>query len=158
MNSTAGAQKKIELVCTTLQMAILMFINEVESEGATVKQIMDVLNIDEDSAKKNIQTLSGSKMKILRISTAKDEIESSQESMLIDSNSQPTEQKVMVHRSITNDIVMVNYDFKSNLNHLSLPAPVMEEVAKKEKIEGNRKMAIDSVVVRVMKSRKKLTF
>ena len=40
---------------------------------------------------------------------------------------------------------------------MSLPAPVMEEVAKKEKIEGNRKMAIDSVVIRIMKARKKLT-
>ena len=87
MHSAAGAQKKIELVCTTLQMAILMFFNEVGSEGVTVRQIMDMLSIDEDSAKKNIQTMSGAKMKILRIATAKEEIpESSQESMMIDSS------------------------------------------------------------------------
>ena len=70
-----------------------MFFNEVDSDGVTVKQIMDMLNIDEDSAKKNIQTMSGAKMKILRVATAKQEIssllempESSQESMMIDSS------------------------------------------------------------------------
>jgi len=52
----------------------------------------------------------------------------------------------------------VNTKFSNPKLRLTLPTPVMEEVAKKEKVESNREMAVDAAIVRIMKTHKKLIF
>ena len=54
----------------------------------------------------------------------------------------------------------MNKAFKSNQLRLTLPTPLMEEVAKKEKekVEAGRRLAVESVIVRNMKARKKLSY
>lgn len=56
------------------------------------------------------------------------------------------------------DLMIVNTGFTNNRLRITLSAPIMEEVVKKEKIEGNREMAVDSTVVRIMKTHKKLMY
>ena len=57
-----------------------------------------------------------------------------------------------------NDLILVNTKFSNPKLRLTLPTPVMEEVAKKEKVESNREMAVDAAIVRIMKTHKKLIF
>ncbi len=52
---------------------------------------------------------------------------------------------------------MVNMKFKNAQRRINFPVPVLEEVVKKEKITMDRSHAVDACVVRVMKSRKKMT-
>ena len=78
--------------------------------------------------------------------------------MEIDSGSQPTEQVQPMAKTSMKDIIYVNTGFSNNRLRITLSAPIMEEVAKKEKVEGNREMAVDSTVVRIMKTHKKLMY
>ena len=55
-----------------------------------------------------------------------------------------------------NDLVTLNEAFRSNMIRLMLPTPALEEVYKKKKIEVDRSNAIDSCVIRIMKSKKRL--
>lgn len=55
-----------------------------------------------------------------------------------------------------NDLVTLNMAFRSNMVRLVLPTPALEEVYKKKKIEVDRSNAIDSCVIRIMKSKKRL--
>lgn len=50
----------------------------------------------------------------------------------------------------------MNEQFCSNFVRLNLPIPVLEEVYKKEKVTEDRVHAIDSTVIRIMKTRKRL--
>lgn len=78
--------------------------------------------------------------------------------MQIDSASQPTVQVAPVAKTSMKDMILINTNFTNPRLRITLPAPVMEEVAKKEKVEGNREMAVDSTVVRLMKTHKKLMY
>jgi hypothetical protein len=55
--------KRAELVCSTIEMAILMLFNDKES--MTIHEICEALNIDEESARKNVHCLNAPKSRIL---------------------------------------------------------------------------------------------
>ena len=61
-------------------------------------------------------------------------------------------------------LIMVNGKFKVNLlfqnklRRINLPIPVLEEIVKKERITQDRSHAVDACIVRIMKSRKKVTY
>ena len=55
-----------------------------------------------------------------------------------------------------NGTYFVNKDFKSQLRRVTFPIPVLEELVKREKITQDRSHATDALLVRIMKSRKKL--
>lgn len=48
-------------------------------------------------------------------------------------------------------------NFKSNQRRINFPVPVLEETVKKEKISLDRSHAVDAAIVRIMKSRKKMS-
>lgn len=58
---------------------------------------------------------------------------------------------------VKDNVFSVNKGFKSQLRRITYPVPVLEEVVKKEKIAQDRSHAIDAQLVRIMKSRKKLS-
>lgn len=55
-----------------------------------------------------------------------------------------TKSEVLMSKSSPQDMVSVNLKFKSQQLRLTIPIPVMEEVVKKEKVENNRKFAVES--------------
>ena len=61
-------------------------------------------------------------------------------------------------------LIMVNGKFKVNLlfqnklRRINMPIPVLEEIVKKERITQDRTHAVDACIVRIMKSRKKVTY
>lgn len=57
---------------------------------------------------------------------------------------------------LDNGHYFVNKDFKPQLRRVTFPVPVLEELVKREKITQDRSHAIDALLVRIMKSRKKL--
>ena len=50
----------------------------------------------------------------------------------------------------------MNELFTTNFIRLNLPIPALEEVYKKEKVTEERVHAIDSTIIRIMKTRKRL--
>ena len=48
-------------------------------------------------------------------------------------------------------------NFKNNQRRINFPVPVLEESVKKEKITTDRSHAVDAAIVRIMKSRKKMS-
>lgn len=63
----ASKPKPHELVVSTIGMLILLLFNDsqVQSEGISVGRIIEVLQIDEETARKNLQCLATSKYRIL---------------------------------------------------------------------------------------------
>ena len=59
-----GKLKHHELLCSTIQMAILMLFNG-QQDGITIAKICDVLKVDEETARKNLASLRNPKMPIL---------------------------------------------------------------------------------------------
>ena len=82
------------------------------------------MGFDQETCKKNLQSLMWAKGKIL---------------------------------VVKDNVFSVNKAFKSQLRRITYPVPVLEEVVKKEKIAQDRSHAIDAQLVRIMKSRKKLS-
>jgi hypothetical protein len=77
--SSALSVKRAELVCSTIEMAIVMLFNDVES--LTVAQICDKLQIDEETCRKNVHCLNAPKSRILLMKKAiQQEEEASQDS------------------------------------------------------------------------------
>ena len=64
-----GKPKPNELRCSTLSMMILLLFNDgdIQSNGITVKQIMEKISIDEETCRKNLASLSYQKSKVLTI-------------------------------------------------------------------------------------------
>ncbi len=111
------------MVVSTYQMCILMMFNQ-KSEY-TVEEIREAMSFDEETVKKNLQSLMMSRYQIL--------------------------QK-------TDNVVRVNDNYSSQLNKVTLPVPITEEVYKKEKVLEDRTHAIEANIVRVMKARQKCDF
>jgi len=62
------ALKRAELVCSTIEMAILMLFND--SDSLTVQQICEKLQIDEETCRKNVHCLNAPKSRILMMTKA----------------------------------------------------------------------------------------
>jgi hypothetical protein len=62
-----GKNKPHELVVSTIGMLILLLFNDsaVQTDGISVGKIVEALQIDEETARKNLQCLSTSKYRIL---------------------------------------------------------------------------------------------
>lgn len=56
------------------------------------------------------------------------------------------------------DTFSVNNAFKKKLKRFSIPAPVIKESFNKERINIDRSLAIEAAIVKIMKSRKKMTY
>jgi hypothetical protein len=68
-------EKSHQLRVSTLSMFILLLFNQAQAQaqGLTVEQIMSALAIDEPSCRKNLQSLSTPKFRILQKATAETE-------------------------------------------------------------------------------------
>lgn len=56
------------------------------------------------------------------------------------------------------DTFSVNGNFKSKLKYFTIAAPVIKETFNKEKVDIDRTHAIEAAIVKIMKSRKKMTY
>lgn len=50
----------------------------------------------------------------------------------------------------------INFSFQSPARRVVFPVPLLEEAVKKERITADRSHAVDAVIVRIMKTRKKM--
>lgn len=147
---TEGRPKGHELVVSTIGMFVLLLFNDpaAQSEGLSVQQIVDALQIDEETARKNLQCLATAKYRILI--TKKQQPNSQSDVEMVDTSTPG--------KSASDDRVMLNRTFTSNLVRLTLPIPVLEEVCKKERVVQERTQAIECCIIRIMKARKRLEY
>lgn len=123
--------REYDLILTTYQTAILMLFND--NESLTIDDIKNELKTEESLVRNMIISLSSRKYKIL-LKTG-DEKEVSRE-----------------------DIFTVNEKFKSKLKLITVAAPTIKETFNKEKVDIDRSHAIEAAIVKIMKSRKKMTY
>ena len=117
-----GATKTYELIVSAYQMCILYLFNF--HEKLTLDEITEQMGFDQETAKKNMQSLANFKpARILKLD---------------------------------NGQYFVNRDFKPQLRRVTFPIPVLEELVKREKVTQDRSHSVDALIVRIMKSRKKL--
>lgn len=123
--------KSYDLVTSTYQACILVLFNE-EKTTLTYQQIKDAMNFDDETAKRQLHSLSCvSKYAIL--------------------------EKTPASKSINlEDSFSINETFTSQLKKVKLPLPALEEFFSKEKVIEDRSIAIEAAIVRIMKSRKQL--
>jgi hypothetical protein len=89
---------------------------------------MEILQIDEETARKNLQCLATSKYRILILKkSGSGSLPESQQSdaEMIDTS---------MPKNSPEDRVMLNHNFSSNLVRLNLPIPALDEVYKKERV------------------------
>lgn len=123
--------KEIKFNLTTYQTSIVMLFNE--HETLSFKEIQDLLKTDEALLRNMLDSLSCKRYKILSKSGAPKEVS-------------------------TLDSFGVNTNFKSKLKLITISAPVVKEIFNKEKVNIDRTHAIDAAIVKIMKSRKKMTY
>lgn len=123
--------KEIGLNLTTYQTSIVMLFNE--HEALSFKEIQDLLKTEEGLLRNMLDSLSCKRYKILSKSGAPKSVS-------------------------TMDSFGVNNNFKSKLKLISIPAPIVKEIFNKEKVNIDRTHAIDAAIVKIMKSRKKMTY
>mmetsp|Transcript_29888 Transcript_29888/g.26440 ORF Transcript_29888/g.26440 Transcript_29888/m.26440 type:complete len:193 (-) Transcript_29888:34-612(-) len=130
ISSTFGS-KKYNLILTTYQTSIVLLFND--NNEMTLSQICGNLKTEEPLLKNMLASLSCKKYKILAKSG---------------------DQKVISN----DDIFSVNEKFKSKLRVITIPAPIIKETFNREKVDIDRTHAIDANIVKIMKSRKKMSY
>jgi cullin 1 len=138
------ANRSYDCVVGTFQMCIMMLFNNASNSQMTVKQIKDLMKMDDDTCAKNLKTLMFKNYKLLEIRGVA-AIEGGKMTPGM-SNLQLRDESV----------IGINESFSSPLNRIVFPTPVIEEVYKKEIVQEDRSIAIEAAIVRIMKSRKKL--
>jgi len=134
-NATVASRfsdKQYNLVTTTYQMCILVLFNS--RSTLSFEEIKSSMQFDDETAKKNLSSLMTNNAKILE-------------------KVNPTGTKQIT----SEDAFQVNEAFISQLKKVVLPIPITEEVYKKEKVQEDRSIAIEAAIVRIMKSRKRLS-
>ncbi|CAI0413509.1 unnamed protein product [Linum tenue] len=122
--------KKIEMVVSTYQAAILLLFNT--SDRLSYSEIMTQSNLGHDDLVRLLHSLSCAKYKILI--------------------KEPSSKTVS-----PNDIFEFNPKFTDRMRRIKIPLPVVDERKKVvEDVDKDRRYAIDAAIVRIMKSRKVL--
>ena len=126
--------KTIELIVSTSQAVVLLLFNS--ADKLSYSEIQTQLNIDDEDLVRILQTLSCLKYKIL----------------------QKTPKAIVVS---PNDVFEFNSKFTDRLRRIRIPLPC-QAVAERKKvvddIDKDRRFAIDAAIVRIMKSRKVLSY
>ena len=120
---------------------------------------MEKIQIDEETCRKNLASLSYVKSKVLTVTKmgAKETPSQSEEGdvKMIDTENAGEKEKV---KSTPQDLVRLNPNFSSNLMRINLPIPTHEEMIKKQVVTVDRTHAVEAQIVKIMKTRKKLAF
>jgi cullin 1 len=131
VSSKFNNDKTYDLKLTTYQTSIIVLFNDEES--LNVAQIKDLIKTDDAVIKNMLGSLTFKKYKIL---------------------SKTGEPKAINK----DDLFSINEGFKSKLKQISIPAPVIKETFNREKVDIDRSHAIEAAIVKIMKSRKKMTY
>jgi cullin 1 len=146
--TSAGQERKYDLVMNTYQALILMLFNE--NQQLSVEQIASSLKLEEGFAKKLCATFVLSKFKVLtRVSgdVNMGGASSSSAEAVGGIGSGPIE---------SSDILAINESFSVPHRKVKIPPPTAgtEETHNKGKVEEDRSFSIEAAIVRVMKTRK----
>lgn len=131
VNAQFSEDKQYDLRLTTYQTSILMLFNDYDS--LTAEEIKVLLKTEDGVVKNMLGSLTFKKYKILVKTGEPKEISK-------------------------DDSFSVNLNFKSKLKQLTIPAPMIKETFNKEKVDIDRSHAIEAAIVKIMKSRKKMTY
>jgi cullin 1 len=127
-------KKVYDMNVTTLQAIVLLLfnnINNINNETLDFNTIFKLTNIPEEILKRILHSLSCGKIRILK---------------KVDLN-----EKVIKNT----DIFRLNKDFSNSLRKFKIPMPSFDDIKEKSNIvEENRIYLIDSLIVRIMKTRK----
>eukprot|EP00192_Tetraselmis_astigmatica_P006584 CAMPEP_0117662932 /NCGR_PEP_ID=MMETSP0804-20121206/8315_1 /TAXON_ID=1074897 /ORGANISM="Tetraselmis astigmatica, Strain CCMP880" /LENGTH=747 /DNA_ID=CAMNT_0005469861 /DNA_START=284 /DNA_END=2527 /DNA_ORIENTATION=+ len=122
--------KKIELVISTFQAALLLLFNQEDS--MTFNEVKERMNLPEEDILRLLHSLSCSKYKILTKNGNAKNISKE-------------------------DTFSFNADFNDRMKRIKISLPVVDEKKKVvEDVDKDRRYAIDAAIVRTMKSRKQL--
>jgi len=121
-----------EVVVNTLQAVVLIYFNKKDNVLIDFNKIQHETSIEADVLKKVLHSLSCNKVKLLK---------KNPESSTI---------------NIEKDTFKINNSFKSNIKKIKIPMPTLDPPLNIKKIEEDRTFYIDAIIVRVMKSRKRL--
>lgn len=121
--------RSYDFVCSTYQGCTLMLFNE--RSMLTFAELRGMLQMDEETCKRLLASLSLSKVKVLEKTGNPKAVEAE-------------------------DSFTVKDNFESKMRKIRLPQPSSEETAVEKRVEEDRSIAIEAAIVRVMKSRKSL--
>ena len=136
----------------------MLFNTAGNNQQLTMKQIKDLMKMDDETCAKNLKTLMFKNFKLLEVRGSAIPSELSMGGKMTPGMS------ALQLRDDT--IIGINEAFSSQLNRIVFPTPVIEEVYKKGKavniiecfseiVQEDRSIAIEAAIVRIMKSRKK---
>lgn len=132
------ADKEYTLVLTTYQTSIIMLFND--NEELSFKEIKNLLQTEDGLLEMMLDSLCCKKYKLMQF---------------IQNKTQSTGTSKLISRE---DTFKINEKFKNSLKLISVPAPMIKETFNKEKVDFDRTYAIDAAVVKIMKSRKKMSY
>jgi len=122
--------RSYDFVCSTYQGSALMLFNE--RQRLTFAELRGMLQMDEETCKRLLASLSCSKVRILEKTGSLKMIEAE-------------------------NSFAVKDNFESKMRKIRLPQPTSEETTIQKHVEEDRSIAIEAAIVRVMKSRKSLS-
>ena len=106
---------------------------------------MEKIQIDEETCRKNLASLSYVKSKVITVTKAgaKETPSHSEDGdvKMIDTENAPEKEKV---KSSPQDLVRLNPNFSSNLMRINLPIPTHEEMIKKQVVTVDRTHAVEA--------------
>ena len=120
-----------EMILTTYQACILMLFND--TEELSMSEMKAILKTEDELLRNMLDSLACKKFKIL---------------------SKTHDPKVVSME----DVFSVNPRFSKKLKRFAIPAPVIRESFNKERVDIDRSLAIEAAIVKIMKSRKKMTY
>ena len=124
--------KTVELIVTTYQASALLLFNS--SDRLSYSEIMSQLNLSDDDVIRLLHSLSCAKYKIL--------------------NKEPSTKTIS-----STDYFEFNSKFTDKMRRIKIPLPPVDEKKKViEDVDKDRRYAIDASIVRIMKSRKVLSY
>jgi cullin 1 len=120
-----------DMILTTYQTWIIMLFNE--NDELSMNDMKNILKTEEELLRNMLDSLACKKYKIL-FKTQDPKVISLQ------------------------DVFSINPRFSKKLKRFTIPAPVIRESFNKERVDIDRSLAIEAAIVKIMKSRKKMTY